>query len=870
MSRARTGALLAVAGLLVASAGPMGWAAGPAVAAERQDAGFSTTKTVTRTQLVAGVSQVLDSRDVAVSVDKTVELWGRERIHVHWAGAHPSGGRAANPFGESGMAQEYPVVLLQCRGLDDASLPAEQEMSRETCWTSTRQQRTQSATESAAVWRHDEYATEADRAQKAGVSPHPDATTCQDVPFLSTHITPFRAADGTVFPACTTETMPPEAAVGASYPPSEMAAFTDVDGSGDASFEVRTDIENESLGCNQATDCTLVVIPIMGISCLDADALCTGTGRFPPGSSNFANEGVDDAVSPLYWWAESNWRNRISVPLKFGLSPDACDVLDDRAPTAFFGSELMSQAALQWSPSYCLRKDRFKFQLNRMSDMAAFALMDNGQAPAAMVSSAHKVEGADPVAYAPTAVTGFAVSYAIDRPDNAGEYGQLRLTPRLLAKLLTQSYPASSLGAQHPGMSKNPLSLNLDPEFQQLNTGLDTISREAAATVLSLSQSSDVVETLTEYIAHDAKASAFVAGKPDQWGMVVNPSYRGTTLPVAEWPLKDTFVPASELECQKQNPAVYLSQVAAPVSYLRTIAEAVLDAWPNVQTRCDRPTPSDPFKLGRIDRQGIGSRFMLGVTSLGDAARFGLRTAALQSSASHFVGPDDASLLAAVAHAEPTAAGQPFRLEQSVLAKDRAAYPGTMIVYTAAHTSGLAKADATKVAQFMRVSSTEGQDRGPGNGQLPEGFLPLRDGGATKPLYEAARRVATAVAAQVKARATGNSGGSVASGGSVPSGGSGGSASSGGTATSGGVAAQIPATPVAASPEPVADAGPVVPARAAQDGAFEPAPVAMTVPTPADVSRTGELLLPLLLLIALAGGILTSGLRLTTGRRRSR
>ncbi len=39
-------------------------------------------------------------------------------------------------------------------------------------------------------------------------------------------------------------------------------------------------------------------------------------------------------------------------------------------------------------------------------------------------------------------------------------------------------------------MGDNPVSLNLDPEFQQLNPGLDSIGREAAATVLSLSESS--------------------------------------------------------------------------------------------------------------------------------------------------------------------------------------------------------------------------------------------------------------------------------------------------------------------------------------------------------------------------------------------
>lgn len=836
------GALLATlaAGLAAPSASARsGMAPGP----------FHATKTVTRTHVVAGASEVEDSRDVTVAVDKTTQLRGRERIHVSWTGAHPSGGRAANPLGEAGMAQEYPVVLLQCRGTDDPSLPADKQVSPDTCWTSTQQQRTQSATDSAAVWRHDQYGTDADRAQKSGPTPYPDATTCPDVPFLSTHITPFVSASGKTFASCSAETMAPEAAVGASYPPSEMSAFTGMDGSGDARFEVRTSIENESLGCNDKTACSLVVIPIMGISCLDDDIQCNQFGRFAPGSSNFANDGVDASVSPLFWWSASNWRNRISVPLSFGLPPDACDVLDSRPPTAFYGSELMSQAALQWAPAYCLRKDRFKFQHNRMSDAAAFALMENGQAPAAFVSGKRPVEGPDPVAYAPTAVTGFAVSYAIDRPDNAGELDHLDLTPRLLAKLLTQSYPASSMGQQHPGLATNPLSMNLDPEFQKLNPGLDTTAREAAATILSLSQSSDVVKTLTEYIAQDPEAAAFVAGKPDPWGMVVNPSYKGIALPVSEWPLKDTFVPTSELECLKQNPAVYLSQVAAPVSYLRTIAEAVLDAWPNVQTRCDRPTANDPYKLGRVDRQGVGTRFMLGVTSLGDAARFGLHTASLETTSGHFTAPTEASLAAAVRHATQPKPLQPFVLDQAALGKDPAAYPGTMVVYTAARTAGAPRAQAAQIAQFVRTSTGEGQRPGPGNGELPAGFLPIRSTGPTAALFRAAQQAGAAIGAQrstvtparpTSRRTSGGSGAGPVSSGSGP-------------------AASAPRDTASAKP---AKAATSTPAKAVTTPAVALAAAAPTVATPAERSAVGAALLPLVLGVALLAGLLSGGLRL--------
>ncbi len=270
-----------------------------------------------------------------------------------------------------------------------------------------------------------------------------------------------------------------------------------------------------------------------------------------------------------------------------------------------------------------------------MSDEAGWNLMTSGEGPAAEVSSEHKRRGSDPVGYAPTAVTGFSIGYQIDKPENAGEFEDLRLNARLIAKLMTQSYLGSDLGRGHPGIGKNPLAIMNDPEFKQLNPGLSENSQEAGATLLSLSNSSDVIEQLTDWIAHDKNAMAFVNGKPDPWGMKVNPSYKKISLPTAEWPLLDTYVPETENACRKENPDVYFTQVAAPVTTLRKIAEALLDAWPNVQTRCDFDPNTSLYKLGRVDRQSFGSRFMLGLVSLGDVDRYGLRAAALETAPRH-------------------------------------------------------------------------------------------------------------------------------------------------------------------------------------------------------------------------------------------
>ena len=746
--RALAAAVLLSLGSGLVLAGPSSTGATEPVA--RAGAGapaYSETKTLQRVVTKPdGSLQEFPAYTVTVTADQTTDLRGRQRIRIAWKGAQPSGGRASNPFGESGLAQEYPVVIMQCRGVEEPG-KGEEQLRPETCWTASFAQRSQiTRSDGEAAWRHDLDADEADKGRVSGLDPLPGADVCPtaDIAGYSTRLTPFVAASGKVFPACQADQMPPEAAVGAAFPAAELAAFTDLDGRGEVQFEVRSDVENESLGCNHETACSIVVIPIVGLSCdqpssppTASDNACRRTGRFVPGSGNVASEGVDQAVSPSLWWAASQWKNRFTIPITFGLPPDTCDILDARAPTGFYGTELLAQAALQWSPAYCLRKDRFRFQHNVLPDLASFQLMQQDEIPGAFVSSRKTVEGEAPTAYAPTAVTGFAISYVIDEPKNAGERRTLNLNARLLAKLLTQSYPGSSLGRQHPGLEDNPGSLNADPEFQALNPGLSTGEQEAAAVLVSLSESSDVIKAISTYI-------------DDPWGMRINPAYKGMQLPVDEWPLLDTFTPAVQQECLKQNnDTPYLTRLAAPVTSFVKIADALLDAWPYSQTKCSGlGTDQFPYVLGRADRQGVGARFLVGVTTLGDAERYGLHTAALQTSAvsprapftvrgRQFVAPTDATLAKAISTARPTGRTQPFALEDGAV-RQANGYPGTLVVYTAAKTSGLDRSTARTVASFIRTATTEGQRRGSGNGFLPDGYLPITRTGTTAALSAAA------------------------------------------------------------------------------------------------------------------------------------
>src|SRR5262249_24457136 len=236
-----------------------------------------------------------------------------------------------------------------------------------------------------------------------------------------------------------------------------------------------------------------------------------------------------DAVAPAFWASASNWNRRVPVPLSFAQPPTVCSVAKAGAPVPFYGSELLDQAALQWIPSHCWNKNRFNWQDNVQPDDAAFGLMQGGTAAAAEVSARGPQDKG--IGYAPTATTGWAIGFDIDKPNNAGQETSIKLNALLLAKLLTEPYPGSTTdAADHPGFAHNPLSLNLDPDFYKLNPGLDTSHwSESAATLLATSTSSAVMTQLTSYIAADPKAMAFIDGKPEHDGpytMRVNPAYK--------------------------------------------------------------------------------------------------------------------------------------------------------------------------------------------------------------------------------------------------------------------------------------------------------------------------------------------------------
>ena len=171
---------------------------------------------------------------------------------------------------------------------------------------------------------------------------------------------------------------------------------------------------------------------------------------------------------------------------------------------------------------------------------------------------------------------------------------------------------------------------------------------DAASELMAMSSDSDVMEALTTYINDDPTARAWLNGTPDQWGMVVNPAYKGIQLPVDQWPLLSTFEPTTYYQsdtndCLYNDPVPFQPLVAAPLATLEDISESIQYALPNSTVDCDQPTPGLPLgeKLVTDGQQSPGNQFMIGITPLADDQRYLLSSASLETTSGDFVAPTD-------------------------------------------------------------------------------------------------------------------------------------------------------------------------------------------------------------------------------------
>lgn len=532
-------------------------------------------------------------------------------------------------------------------------------------------------------------------------------------------------------------------------------APTSADGKGTVSFEVQTAMQSSGLGCGIALtegsgvtgkSCWLVMIP---------------RGTADSGETSISQSGL--------WW--DAWEHHLAVKLEFKPLGVRCEL--GQAEKQIAGSELISQAIASWQPKLCGGDDGAPFVLrtgNEADDLVKAA----GTNPSPLAFTTRPLNpdvigaATDPLAYAPVAIGGVTISFAIDREPKSSApaelqararlpFTELKLTPRLLAKLLTASYrdalpsgaDKSHIGyvdAAQPG--KNPRTIVQDPEFIEINGEEWAAQGLVGASIgdaLLPSGRSDLAYGVWQYIVADPDARKWIDGEPDPWGMVVNPWYStnaeknpsGVALDLPT----DSFPKADPIE--KRDDTATGGSGAVNLVTWRPFASGfedgayqvlrgngmTLGAWDSTTSRFTKP-----------GRQLLGSRKLMALATTPAAERFQTITALLRNPAGEFVAPTREGLSAAAAAMIPTGNTAVRQFDQTSPAAKAAAaaYPLTVPVYAALNPQQTDPETRAAYAGLIRYAAGPGQSPGTDDGELPPGYAALPQSWVDQSLLAAA------------------------------------------------------------------------------------------------------------------------------------
>lgn len=739
MRSRRRPALAGLAGLgVLLASGMLALDPSPAHAEVSTPSATSSAKTVSASSYDPDVAHA-PMPDLAVTVSQTRDLI-QQGLTVSWTG----GKKSTIPSQQTG-GTNY-LQIFQCWGDDpaDSTRP-----DRRTCQygglNSVGARRTSTRSSEDAVAPEDQpYTT---------ISPGWWEPTQTSIPFTS-------ATGKTLAPIVDRQkvTDPPDLSNNefyTKYTTNEVSwAGSSTAGEGSISFELQTDQQSPGLGCGRAINqggsvtgqsCWLVVVP-RGTT--DAD-------------------GGDNTSSGLLW---QTWKHLLAFKLDFRPVGVQCKL--GAAERQLSGSELISTAVGQWQPKLCNARGGAIFSLLTGPESDA-ALAANGTEPAplALTSRALPSGTTDNLTYAPIALTGLSIAFAVDELPKADgsvpsdvlararqRLTNLKLNPRLLAKLLTASYTdavPSGADKSHLSGSRN---LTTDPEFLSINDKEWQYLAIAGVGVSDLQMPlgrSDAADAVWRYIMSDPAAVDFLNGVPDKWGMKVNPNYStnprvnpagvGMTYPTDTFPKADPVTyPGTSV--RHFADAVNLVTWRPYANSLDTSGYLVLRGDPQALGPWD--DMATPPKFSKGDRGLIGEQAVLGVTDTGAAARYQVLQASLLNAAGAYVAPTTESMKAAGAlmTANPDQK-QVVQLDPAAAAVTTAtaAYPLTVPVYAAANPAMTSAQLRTSYADFITFAVTTGQTPGTGDGQLPEGFAPLPAAWKTQALA-AAKKLRTGVA----------------------------------------------------------------------------------------------------------------------------
>ncbi len=706
-------------------------------------------------------------RDLEITVNQTVDL-GNQAISLKWSGGSPT--RAEGRTFGSDFLQ-----VMQCWGDDDGSNPANPGPPPEQCVFGASDAEPGGGRNSL-LFANGSYADDRIIARTSFERFDPEDGFVEDE--TAQQWLPFRAVDGEVVNSHTDPNF--SGFLGGEYwrnpyfnyiTTNEVAgARTLEDGTGQELFEVATGLESSGLGCGQKVlagqngsreipKCWLVVVPRGSAATENAGTIA---------GQVFADNPLV-MTSPL---APQAWEHRIAIPLEFNPVDTPCDLADDS--TRIVGSELLIRAVSSWQPVLCTLPGVLPYSYAVVPDASARLQITGGTegAPGMAVVSRPLdpvvVTEDNPTVYAPLAASAMVIGFNIERVSDAEvsppgsavdrlngvRVADLNLTPRLVAKLLSQSYAGqvsifSAPPDDYEWVESNPGNVDLDPDFLRFNPEFELLTTRASKNLggaVLAAGTSDAAEQVWSWILADPEAKAWLAGEPDEWGMRVNPTFSTSAdlnpSGVGFAPPPPTSFPKSDPLCH-QEPSITVSgrEIVPPVlcgtdwlpyalSY-RDAAKAARTANDGAKTQPNSFAETAQQYWRSAGPQIPGTRAIFAVVDSASARQYGLQMANLSRAGDNadrrtFVGPDEAAITAAVQAMEPME-GTPV-LAADPLAMPDDAYPLSVLAYAASAPMMLSEEARAQYAAFVDYAAGAGQQAGEALGQLPPGYAPLPAG----------------------------------------------------------------------------------------------------------------------------------------------
>ncbi|MEJ1230992.1 MAG: hypothetical protein WDM88_10795 [Galbitalea sp.] len=541
-------------------------------------------------------------------------------------------------------------------------------------------------------------------------------------------------------------------------------------------FNVQSAASAPWLGCGNTaeaagTQCWLVIVPRGthgGDQSSTPSTPCAPDGDTP---STFGAAVSGQSGSPLSTTC-SWWDDRMVIPLSFLPTGSQCPTGTPEVSTN--GSLLMAQAMSSWQGAVCAGTNGAVYNLITNDGLLTRQQLLQGQTNFAFIglpvtpaddptcddptnptaATCPLFQSAD-IRYAPVANAALTISFVAD---NGTQLTSMKLTPRLVAKLLTQSYtatvPVANGGTSPSYLGSNPACIGLDPEFEALNPHAGTAFNVGSTCgaggrfVVTGPEGDDALQALWQWVESDQAAVAWLSGTPDDHGMVINPYYLPAsnlhalggglglvnlaTGPVDQMYREDpTIIPVTSGTTTLDDDSIAWN----PFSNDFGAAAKRIFASDTQHTSPDIPlgqSGAPTLDVAPPDLVGVSpGKFLMGTTDAADSDLYGLNVASLQlpNQPGVFVTPTAETIAAAAASVAPESSQKPAvsmgTIDTTTLPSD--AYPLTVPLYAAVNINadGLDSSNKPQYAHLLDYIATDGQVPGTQRGDLPAGYAPL-------------------------------------------------------------------------------------------------------------------------------------------------